>query len=161
MKFLVISDTHGRHDYLKKVLAEKNQYDRILHLGDVEGGEAEIEKMSACPVDFVKGNMDGLAELAEEKLIYAETHKIWMIHGHTEGISAGMEKLVRDAKERDADIVLFGHTHHPLLTKREGLTILNPGSISFPRPLGKNPSYGIIETNGSSGMKAEIRYVTG
>ena len=161
MKILVISDTHGRHDHLKKVFAEESRYDRILHLGDVEGGEEEIEKMSACPVDFVKGNMDALTKLEAEKLITVGMHKIWMIHGHTECISAGMEKLIGDAKERGADIVLFGHTHQPVLTSYEGITILNPGSISFPRPLGKTPSYGIIDISGSGEVKAQIRYVTG
>lgn len=161
MKILIISDTHGRYDHLKKIFAEDIQYNRLLHLGDVEGGEEEIKKIAPCPVDFVKGNMDALADLEDEKLISVENYKIWMVHGHTEGISAGMEKLVRDGKNRGADIVLFGHTHKPLLTKYEGITILNPGSISFPRPLGKTPSYGIIDISRSGDLKAEIRYVTG
>lgn len=161
MRILIISDTHGRHDNLKKVFAQEIRYDRIFHLGDIGGGEEEIKRMSVCPVDFVKGNMDESASLEDEKLIPVENHKIWMVHGHMEHISSGMGKLVRDAKKRGADIALFGHTHHPLLVKCEGITILNPGSISFPRPLGKTPSYGIIDISRSGELKAEIRYVTG
>lgn len=161
MKIMVVSDTHGRHDYLKRALAFEQSVDRILHLGDLEGGEEEICQMISCPVDMVKGNMDSLSDLKEEIMIQADGHMILMLHGHHMCLSSGKEKLYKKAVDSKADIVLFGHTHQPALEKYEGITLMNPGSISFPRPLGKTPSYGIIELDKSGNGKCEIRYIVG
>lgn len=161
MKILVVSDTHGRHDYLKRALAFEQSVDRILHLGDLEGGEEEICQLTSCPIDMVKGNMDSLTNLHEEILVQAEGRRILMLHGHHMCLSSGKEKLYRAAADCNADIVLFGHTHQPLLEEYHGITLMNPGSISFPRPLGKTPSYGVIELNQGKTDKFEIRYIVG
>ena len=40
---------------------------------------------------------------------------------------------------------MFGHTHRPYLSQEEGLTVLNPGSLSFPRQDGRKPTYMLME----------------
>ena len=44
------------------------------------------------------------------------------------------------ARERKADILLFGHTHVPMQDYDDGLYVLNPGSLH-----GANASYGILD----------------
>ena len=46
---------------------------------------------------------------------------------------------------RKADICIFGHTHRPTLFKKNNVTMMNPGSIAYPRQIGKKPTYGLIE----------------
>jgi len=43
---------------------------------------------------------------------------------------------------------MFGHTHRPYFEERDGITVLNPGSLSFPRQEGRKSSYMILETDG-------------
>ncbi|MFR3419646.1 MAG: metallophosphoesterase family protein [Eubacterium sp.] len=42
-------------------------------------------------------------------------------------------------KRRNADIVLFGHTHNQYTEYLDGLYIMNPGSV------GMNGDYGVID----------------
>ena len=63
MRILVISDTHGRHENLKKIRERERDIDRVIHLGDVEGGESYIEELVGCPVEIVEGNNDFIITL--------------------------------------------------------------------------------------------------
>ena len=40
---------------------------------------------------------------------------------------------------------MYGHTHRPYLEQGGKVTILNPGSLSYPRQEGHRPSYMIME----------------
>ena len=42
-----------------------------------------------------------------------------------------IDTMIRYAK--DADIVIFGHTHVPLSYKKDNIIYINPGSLSLPR----------------------------
>ena len=53
MKILVISDTHGKHDLLRKVINKEKPFDLLLHAGDVEGGEDLIKELAGCERDGV------------------------------------------------------------------------------------------------------------
>ena len=59
---------------------------------------------------------------------------------------------------RGKDIVMFGHTHKPYLDTEDGITILNPGSLSYPRQEGRRSSYMImtIDEAGEAAMKSVI-----
>lgn len=50
-----------------------------------------------------------------------------------------------EGRARNADIVMFGHTHRPYLERGRDITVLNPGSLSFPRQEGRKGSYMIME----------------
>ena len=45
MKILIVSDTHGREENLRKALEKTGPIDRLIHLGDVEGSEEYIRKI--------------------------------------------------------------------------------------------------------------------
>ena len=56
-----------------------------------------------------------------------------------------MEKL---AKENDARIVFYGHTHIAKVDQKDGIYFINPGSIAQPRGPLREGSYAIYEKNG-------------
>ena len=94
------------------------------------------------------------------KFLELEGCRVMMTHGHYYYVTAGLRDLVLEAKANDCDVVMFGHTHVPFLNEEDSsLTVLNPGSISFPRQEGRNPSYILMETYGSGKARFEIKYL--
>ena len=55
----------------------------------------------------------------------------------------GLDKLIAAAKNIDADIALYGHSHQGYTGYEDGLYIMNPGSPVRPRNSGA--SYGVID----------------
>ena len=70
---------------------------------------------------------------------------MFITHGHGYGISMGTERLEEEARYRKAEIVMFGHTHRPYLREADGLWMVNPGSLSYPRQEGHRPTYMLME----------------
>ncbi len=160
MRILIISDTHGNENNLKTVLKKEGRPDHVLHLGDVERGEERIARLVDCPMDIVAGNCDFFSKMPRVKFLKLDGCRIMMTHGHYYYVTAGLRDLVTEAKTNDCDVVMFGHTHMPFLGEEDGgLTVLNPGSISFPRQEGRDPSYIIMETFGKGKARYEIKYL--
>lgn len=145
LKVLVISDTHGLHENLEKVLEQECPCDLIIHLGDIEDADTYIEAAAGCPVEAVRGNNDYFSKLPDEKILTLDHLKIFITHGHYYYVDAGVEQLMKEAHGRGADIVMFGHTHRPIIRKKGELTAINPGSLSYPRQDGHRPSYLVME----------------
>lgn len=145
MKILVVSDTHKHHENLQKVLDKVGRLDALIHLGDAEGFEDYIASIANCPLYIVAGNNDWFSNLDKEMTIMLGKYRILLTHGHTYYVSVGIENLVSEGRARDMDIVMFGHTHIPLLKQYDDITILNPGSISYPRQDNHRPSYALME----------------
>ena len=62
------------------------------------------------------------------------------------GVSLGTENIKEEARSRKVNVVMFGHTHKPYLEYcSDGLVVLNPGSLSYPRQDGRHPSFMIME----------------
>ena len=145
MKILIVSDTHRNHDNLEIVIEQEKPFDLLIHLGDAEGCEDYIEAMAECPVEVVAGNNDFFSSLPYEQEMKIGKYKIFLTHGHYYYVNAGNSRIQSEGKARGADIVMFGHTHRPVLEQAEDMIILNPGSISYPRQAGKNPSYIVMD----------------
>lgn len=54
---------------------------------------------------------------------------------------------------------MFGHTHYPYLDEEEDLTVLNPGSLSYPRQPGRKPSYLVMQIDEQGKAHYEHRYL--
>lgn len=144
-KILIVSDSHGKDRYLKQAIQNMGKYlDRMIHLGDSQIPADMLAGMVNCPVDMVRGNCDGLSKLPAAKLVDIGSHKALLTHGHIYGGKAGIPQMREMAKENGADIVMFGHIHEPLLEQEDGITVLNPGSISQPRQDGRRPTYMVM-----------------
>ncbi len=64
-----------------------------------------------------------------------------------------------EARDRGAQIAMFGHTHKPCLDMRKGITVLNPGSLSFPRQDGRRPSYMLMEIDREGEAHYTVNYL--
>ncbi len=160
MKILVVSDTHGNEDNLKKVLQMEGMPDYLLHLGDAESGEHAIESLVTCPVWMVAGNCDFFTRLPKTRIIEIEGLRILMTHGHYYYVSVGTRDLMEDAKANGCQVAMFGHTHRPVLDQSDPeLTVLNPGSLSYPRQPDRRPSYATITTEPDGAVHYKLHYL--
>lgn len=147
MKILIVSDTHRKDDNLKQVIQDNLPLDMLIHLGDAEGSEHFIPEWvnPQCELQMVRGNNDFFSALDREREINIGKYRVLLTHGHYYNVSLGIEQITMEAKDRGFDIVMFGHTHRPCLDDSEGIMVLNPGSLSYPRQQGRKPSYMIME----------------
>jgi putative phosphoesterase len=58
-----------------------------------------------------------------------------------------MDGLLYHAKEAQADIVCFGHTHRPYVEEIDNILFINPGSLCYPRSKYPEPTYCILDTS--------------
>lgn len=147
MKILVVSDTHRYQGEFYDLLTKIEDIDYVIHCGDTEGYEDEMESVCSVPFVAVAGNNDFCSFLPRERVLELCGHRIFVVHGHTYSVSSGLGRLIDEAKDRECDVVLFGHTHRPTFCTDGELQVMNPGSISLPRQASRRPSYGILEIN--------------
>ncbi len=159
MKILIVSDTHGRITNFKECLKRVSPIDMLIHCGDVEGQEEEIRRLAGCETHIVSGNNDYFTSLPREEEFSIGKYRAFLTHGHSYGVSLGLDRIVEEAKERGADTVIFGHIHRPVDKKRDGVRILNPGSLTYPRQDGRRPSYMLMEFDASGNMFCNIAYL--
>lgn len=145
MKVLIVSDTHGREQLLMKTIERVKPIDLLIHLGDYDGSEEYIQSISPCPVEMVSGNNDFFNGLPKEKMIILGKYHIMLTHGHRYSVNSGLNTLKEAAVRNKANIVMFGHTHIPLIDLKDNIWTINPGSISLPRQQGRIPTFIIMD----------------
>lgn len=158
MKILIVSDTHKKNDNYFRVL-ELEKPDMVIHCGDAEGCEYALTEAADCPVHIVLGNNDFFSCLPRELTLDIGPYKVWVLHGHNYYVSMGNETIKREAAERGMDMVMYGHTHRPVVDTEDDVIAVNPGSLSYPRQEGHRPSYVIMELDSRDELQFEIRYV--
>ena len=158
MKVLVVSDTHKKNDDYFRLL-EMHHPDMVIHCGDAEGCEYAITAAAECPVKIVLGNNDFFSELPREQEFNIGKYKVWLTHGHNYYVSMGSEMIKREAVARRMDIVIYGHTHRPVIEQDEDVIAINPGSLSYPRQEGHRPSYIIMEMDREEELHFTIAYL--
>lgn len=116
----------------------------ILHAGDVGGDEILDELALIAPVLAVHGNTDdpGNPRLRAAIDIDVGGLKIHASHGHELGVPKPDKLLARYA----ADVIVYGHTHLPLLAKADSRLVVNPGAAG-PARFDIQPSVAILEIN--------------
>ena len=129
MKILAISDSHGNTDALLRAAAVTGP-ELILHMGD-HSWDCDVlrQNMPQIPVRAGRGNCDRQASELDIDEFVVEGKRIFMTHGNLYGVKMGLDQLITTAMYRNADVVLFGHTHIPYSEEFEGMLILNPGSV--------------------------------
>lgn len=127
--------------------------ERILHAGDVGGDEILDELALIAPVEAVRGNTDrpGDPRLRESLSLDVGGLRIHVSHGH----EVGAPTPERLAARYDADVIVYGHTHRPLVARVAGRLVVNPGAAG-PRRFDVLPSVAILTIAGG-GAAAEIR----
>lgn len=137
MKIAVISDTHRDSRYIDIAKNIIKDTDMLIHLGDNIDDAEELSKGYKGKVYIVKGNCDYTNSYPSEQIIEVEGKRIFFTHGHNYGVKMSLNNIFYKAKEVEADIALFGHTHVAIIEKEDGIIFMNPGSISLPRIKGR------------------------
>ena len=144
MRIVVFSDSHNDFDVLCRAVRAQPQADMFLHLGDGQDEFDELrEKFPDKRMMFVRGNCDWGSRAESEAVVTLGDRKIFLTHGHMYDVKRGTEKLRSKAKALGVDVACFGHTHNAATWRVDGVYMLNPGSIAFPR--GTPPTYGVID----------------
>lgn len=147
MKIIVVSDTHRRIEPFIKDIEKYDDIDLIIHLGDMVADAKEIKSRVKFPLMVVRGNNDYEANNTSwNEILEIEGNKIFATHGHKEGIDFGVNTILRRAKELDANIVLYGHTHVFMDKIYDKIRLINPGSAGYDRS-GEYESYIIMDIN--------------
>ena len=150
MKLIVFSDSHGDVSTMKKALEAHPDAECVLHAGD--GARDFAALRDACPgraYSGVCGNCDFFTEGSPPAIVLELAGKrILLTHGHRFRVKHTTETLIAFAEQKNADIVIFGHTHEPLdlwLPDRgaRGIRLFNPGTVSGSGT--GNRTYGIID----------------
>ena len=161
MKYFIASDIHGSAYYCEKMLEayRREGADRLILLGDIlyhgprndlprdYAPKRVIELLNAVKDEIfcVRGNCDTEVDqmvlpfpiLADYALLDINGSTVFITHGHKHNLSA-LPPMKR------GDVLLHGHTHIPACEEKDGITYLNPGSVSIPKE-GSANSYMILE----------------
>ena len=82
------------------------------------------------PYLSVKGNNDYYIENLY-RIVKIENHSIYMVHGHRNFLSDDVMSAC--AKNNGCDIYVHGHIHRPYYKYYNGVHIMCPGSLRYPR----------------------------
>ncbi|EHL95577.1 phosphodiesterase family protein [Lentilactobacillus parafarraginis F0439] len=130
VKILVVSDSHGDRQIIADLLSRYvDDVTAICHCGD---SELPMNDPLAAKMTIVKGNMD-TAPFPNDELVVMGGRRLLVTHGHLQQVNQGLLNLELFAKSRNANVVMFGHTHQLGVTMDQGILFINPGSISQPR----------------------------
>ena len=124
-----------------RVLLVLKGVDRILHAGDVGGRDVLALLARVAPVEAVFGNVDvpGDPQLSNFLSERIEGLTVHVSHGHELGSPTPARLLAR----YDADVLVYGHTHRPLIHRAGARLVVNPGSAG-PRRFDIKPSVAIL-----------------
>lgn len=127
MKLLITGDIHGRNDILDKILKKEKDFDLHLNTGDLG---IDIKSVEKAKMIAVKGNNDIYHDLPTERLIEFNGLKILLTHGHLQNVKYGLTELIEMAKEVNANVCIFGHTHDAFYKTIEHIEFINPGALN-------------------------------
>jgi len=154
MRLGIIADTHGL--LRPSVLDVFAEVDHILHAGDVGRDDLLIELEALAPVTAVYGNTDGFdirRRCPQVARVELDGLYVTVTHGDQFG-SPTPERLHREFP--DADVIVYGHTHKPLLELLDRtVTVMNPGAAG-PRRFDLLPSVGIMELEAGLPPRARL-----
>ncbi|MDD3370171.1 MAG: YfcE family phosphodiesterase [Lachnospiraceae bacterium] len=170
-KLLLLADNHGSANHMYSALLNEQPVDAILHAGDAN---LHLEDYLAVYLKHggrlyaVQGNTD--EEAYPKQLVInvpigpEETSvcRILMVHGHDHGVYGSMDRLYYAAKENGASVVVFAHTHFPVVFMEGDVLFINPGSLEKPRQENRLPSYAVLTITDDENItekNAEIMYL--
>ena len=141
----VFADTHHSFKWLPFAVEQLGRVDLLFHLGDfAPDAEQVAEALGGVPSFAVRGNNDSGSVYPKMRIERVEDVWMMLVHGdkfYTTG------QMAEHARDNHCSVVLFGHTHEPLLRADGEILIVNPGSLSLPRA-GSARSCTLLEVEG-------------
>ncbi len=148
----LIADTH---DLVRpEALAYLQGCDAIVHAGDI-CAPAVLDALSAiAPVTAVRGNNDTGAwanALPATTTLTVRQVTIFVVHD--------IADLPDAAARGGASVIVFGHSHKPLVDRRDGVLFVNPGSAG-PRRFVLPVSAGMLTIDGDKAEASLQKLIT-
>jgi uncharacterized protein len=141
MKVLIVSDSHGLTKELAWIKNRHQDVDAMIHCGDSELPK-NAEELSGFLT--VRGNCDFEKGFPNEIVESIGNTRFLICHGHLYNVKMTLMNVYYRAKEVDANIVCFGHSHVALAERIDNTVFINPGSIRIPR-MRKEKTYVILQ----------------
>lgn len=151
MRIGLISDTHGL--LRPQAVDALAGVDHIIHAGDVGQEEVLRELRTVAPVTAVRGNVD----IDTWATALPEKQDIWL-----SGASIHVLHILERLKPTDgarSRVVIYGHTHRPLIETRDGVLFVNPGSAG-PRRFSLPVTVGFLTVGVDGALDAHIHTVS-
>lgn len=146
-KIIVVSDSHCFTEFIDRLPRMYPEAKLFLHAGD-----SELSSYDLFPFQTVKGNCDYQIDNKYYKTTVNGVG-VFMFHGDHTYLSEDV--LVGMAKNHNAKIIIHGHTHIPYYNEVNGVHILCPGSLAYPRV--SRATYAVITINSIDDIKVEIK----
>lgn len=126
MRVGVIADTHAvLHPAVPRLF---HGVAHIIHAGDVGSPDVLDALARIAPVTAIRGNADppALARLPARRHLVLGGVSIVVVH---RGLEDGRPtpELVAALRRHRATVAVFGHSHVPLVARRDGVLLVNPG----------------------------------
>lgn len=185
----VIADSHVPHrlpELPARVFELLADSDVIVHAGDLEDPAILDQLGKIAPVHAVRGNLHwqfsmGIhdQDLPNNLRLELGGKVVWVSHGHVHFANTVVDRFLhlgtrmtlnainqqvvtRLAKvmPREADIVIFGHTHKPCAIEQNGTLFYNPGAVTgamYRKKILAPPSVGHIVISSDGMLRHEWR----
>ncbi|WP_082231968.1 metallophosphoesterase family protein [Halobacillus massiliensis] len=157
MQLVILSDTHmpkKAKQLPKRLVKELQEADLIIHAGDWQTLDVYEELKQYGRVEGVYGNVDGediTKVFPRSQILELNDYRVGLVHGH--GDKKTTEKrVIEEFEGEEIDLIIFGHSHLPLLRFVKKTLLFNPGSATDKRRL-SHYSFGKISIN--DGIHAE------
>lgn len=158
MKLGFISDTHGGFGDTIEALEGLKSAEQICHIGDVlyHGPRNDLPKnynpkklaellSRRQDIVYVRGNCDADVDemvlnkdlSTKSRVVKFDEYQFYLVHGYEETEA----ERIQQAKVLGCQVVVSGHTHVKVLEKKDGITVLNPGSTTLPKDGARSYAY--------------------
>ena len=161
LNVVVFSDSHGKRDRVASLIA-RTSADTVLFLGD---GLADLAAIpDGVDVRAVRGNCDlfGAADTPTHRIVTLGAYRLYLTHGHQEGVKYGLDTAIAAALAEDADALLYGHTHRAMERTYTagstlcGVTLTRPFTVLCPGALAERDASFATLTPTTSGLLTNV-----
>lgn len=140
MKALIVSDSHGLTSELKTLKQQYEQeVDVMIHCGD-----SELSIQETDGFEIVRGNCDYEKSYPNDIVTEVDGIRFFITHGHHYNVKMTLQNVLYKARECQAQVACFGHSHIMGAEVVSGTLLINPGSIALPR-MRKEKTYVLLE----------------
>ncbi|HNW30301.1 MAG TPA: metallophosphoesterase family protein [Spirochaetota bacterium] len=136
-RWAIFSDTHGNLDAMRDALAKAGPFSAMIHLGDGVLDASAIARERSLPLTAVAGNEDGVSDYPERAYLAMGGCIALLLHGHRLDLNPYQPSVIWEKQYAAMDalmavsgarVLLFGHTHVPVLRRTDHGIICNPGN---------------------------------
>lgn len=153
-----MGDSHGNNYNVQKAVEKAGPITGAFFAGDYCTSPRNIENATHVPTYIVRGNNDYDPGILDMNMTYIGSHKLMMVHGHRHSVHFGLDTLRYLGLQNECEIVIFGHTHVPVLDEGD-VTLINPGSLTYPRQVGHEKTFMIIELDDDDKLSFKFDHI--